>query len=264
MEKFSLLCALPSSDEWWSKHYLVPSMLMSHPPEGIVELIKSAQIPFLFLKFESGHVPPGVFPRLVLQFFQWAEDERMRPVDPQLYHNFAKFYTAEDENCAVAFLCHSLSIEVVVHTGSSSNILADILPSKLSLSADATCARAVRRQLGLILESMRNEFCWLKNVKYEVSFICPVCCEETSVNYCRTHRAKRCEREECLHFWSEYQLCNVKTPSCLKSAVAQNKRVQIEKFAPWLLPQRNQVSNKKIHWVWIQFSCREMTFTIWQ
>lgn len=249
MEKFSLLCPLPSSDGSCSKQYLVPSMLMSHPPEGIVELIKSAQIPSLFLKFESGHVPPGLFPRLVLQFFQWAEDERMRPVDPQLYHNFARFYTSEDENGSVVFLCHSLSIEVVVHKRNSSNDLADIVPSKLSLSADSswnTCAREVRRQLGLILESMRNEFCWLKNVKYEVSFICPVCCQGSSVNYCRTHRAKGCKQEECLHFWSEYQLCNVKTPSCSKSAVAQNNRVQTEMFAPWLLPQRNQVSNKKI------------------
>ena len=252
MEKFSLLCPLPSSNESCSKQYLVPSMLMSHPPEGIVELIKSAQIPSLFLKFGSGHVPLGLFSRLVLQFFQWAEDERMRPVHPQLYHNFARFYTSEDENCSVVLLCHSFSIEVVFHKGNTSNDFADILPSKLSLSADAswyTCARAVRRQLGLILESMRNEFCWLKNLKYEVSFICPVCCQGRSVNYCRTHRAKGCEQEECLHFWSEYQLCNVKTPSCSKSAVAQNKRVQTEKFAPWLLPQRNQVSNEKIHWM---------------
>ena len=252
MEKFSLLCPLPSSNESCSKQYLVPSMLMSHPPEGIVELIKSAQVPSLFLKFGSGHVPPGLFSRLVLHFFQWAEDERMRPVDPQLYHNFARFYTSEDENCSVVLLCHSFSIEVVVHKGNTSHDLADILPSKLSLSADArwyTCALAVRRQLGLILESMRNEFCWLKNLKYEVSFVCPVCCQGGSVNYCRTHRAKGCEQEECLHFWSEYQLCGVKTPSCSKSAVAQNKRVQIEKFSPWLLPQRNQVSNKKIHWM---------------
>jgi len=252
MEKFSLLCPLPSSVESCSKQYLVPSMLMSHPPEGIVELVRSAQIPSLFLKFGSGHVPPGLFPRLVLQFFQWAEDESVRPVDPQLYHNFARFYTSEDENCSVVLLCHSFSIEVVVHTGNSTDDLADNLQSKLSLSADAscdTCARAVRRQLRLILESMRKEFCWLKNLKYEVSFICPVCCQGSVVNYCRTHRAEGCEQEECLHFWSESQLCDVKIPSCSKSAVAQKKRVQTEKFAPWLFPQRDQVRSKEIPWM---------------
>ncbi|XP_020611816.1 cyclic GMP-binding protein C-like [Orbicella faveolata] len=238
MEKFSLLCPLPSSDESCSKQYLVPSVLMSHPPDGIVELIKSAQIPSLFLKFESDHVPPGLFPRLVLQVFQWAKDECMRPVDPQLYHNFARFYTSEEENYSVVLLCHSFSIEVVVHKGNSSHGLVD------NLSADAsydTCPRAVRRQLGLILESMRKEFCWLKNMKYEVSFICPVCCQGSVATFCRTHRTKGCEQEECLHFWSESQLCDGKIIFCSKSAVAQNNRIETEQFAPWL-PLTNQIA----------------------
>ena len=252
MEKFSLLCTFPSSNASCSKQYLVPSMLMSHPPEGIVELIKSARIPSLFLKFESGHIPLGFFPRLVLQFFQWAKDECLSPVDPQLYHNFARFYTSEKENCSVVLLCHSFSIEVVVHSGNANHGLAESLQSKLSLSEDAShvtfdkqCASAVRRQLELMFESMRKEFCWLKNMSYEVSFICPVCCEGGSVNYCRTHRAQVCKQEECLHFLTESQLCNATSVSCTKSAVAKNNRVQIEQFAPWLLSQRNQVNNIK-------------------
>ncbi|XP_078346913.1 uncharacterized protein LOC144632189, partial [Oculina patagonica] len=247
MEKFSLLCPLPSSHASCSKQYLVPSMLMSHPPEGIVELVKSAQIPSLFLKFESGHVPLGFFPRLVLQFFHWVKEECLCPLDPQLYHNFARFFISEEENCSVVLLCHSFSIEVVVHGGNASPDLVDSLPSKLTLSADAsqgtpdaTCARAVRGQLELMLESMRNEFCWLKNMRYEVSFICPVCCQGGSVTYCRTHCAQGCKQEECLHFWSESQLCNAKSISCTKSAVAPNNTVLTAQFAPWLLPRRNQ------------------------
>ena len=60
MEKFSLVCSWPSSDASCSKQYLVPSMLMSHPPEGIMSLVASARIPPLFLKFESGQVPLGL------------------------------------------------------------------------------------------------------------------------------------------------------------------------------------------------------------
>ena len=250
MEKFTLLCPLPPSHASCSKQYLVPSMLMSHPPEGIVELIKSARIPSLFLKFESGHIPLGFFPRLVLQFFQWAKDECLSPVDPQLYHNFARFYTSEKENCSVVLLCHSFSIEVVVHSGNASDDLAESSQSKLSedtshVTFDVKCASAVRRQLELMFESMRSEFCWLKNMRYEVCFICPACSEGGSVNYCRTHRTQGCKQEECLHFFSESQLCNVKSVSCTKFAVAQNNRVQIEQFAPWLLSQRNQVNNIK-------------------
>ena len=73
MEKFSLLCPLPS-DASGSKSYLVPSMLKSHPQKEIAELIASAKLPYLFLTFRNGHVPLGLFPRLVLEFFQWGEE----------------------------------------------------------------------------------------------------------------------------------------------------------------------------------------------
>ena len=56
---------------------------------------------------------------------------------------------------------------------------------------DVTFAGSVCRQLELILESMRNELFWLKNMRYELSFICPVCCEGGIVGYCDTHRKKR-------------------------------------------------------------------------
>ena len=75
MEKFSLLCPWPLSDASCGRQYLVPSMLMTHPPQDIIELVSSAQIPSLFLRFKSGQVPPGLFPRLMLQFFQWGDDE---------------------------------------------------------------------------------------------------------------------------------------------------------------------------------------------
>ena len=247
MEKFSLVCSWPSSDASCSKQYLVPSMLMSDPPEGIMSLVASARIPPLFLKFKSGQVPPGLFPRLVLQFFQWDQEEQGKP---QLYHNFARFYTSQEEECSVILLCHSSSIEVVVHQGTSQD-LADSLQSKLSCSADVhyntcevTCAHAVRRKLGLMLESIRNEFCWLKNMKYEVSFICPVCCQGGAFNFCRIHATQCCKREECLHFWSESQLRDVKKViCCTKSAVARTNRVDDKPFAPWFAPPQNEVND---------------------
>ena len=247
MEKFSLLCSWPSSDASCSKQYLVPSMLMSHPPEGIMSLVASASIPPLFLKFEAGQVPPGLFPRLVLQFFQWDQEGQGKP---QLYHNFARFYTSQNEDCSIILLCNSSSIEVVVHQGTCQD-LADSPRSKLSCSEDASydtcevtkqCARAVRRQLGLMLESFRNEFFWLKNMKYEVSFICPVCCQGGALSFCREHASQGCKEEECLHFWSESQLCDDKVNRCYESAVVQSNRVDIKQFEPWFAAPRDQVN----------------------
>ncbi|KAL9964322.1 hypothetical protein ACROYT_G027949 [Oculina patagonica] len=248
MEKFSLLCPWPSSDASCGIQYLVPSMLMSFPPEDLMNLVTSARIPPLFLKFESGQVPAGLFPRLVLQFFQWSKEEFWRLGKPQFYHNFARFHSHEEEDCSVILLCHSSSIEVVVHSGNSINELAERLQSeRMTLSSevnfDVTCARAVRRCLELILESMRKEFCWLKNMKYEVSFLCPVCCQGGGVNRCSTHMAQGCKQEECLHFWSESQFCNVKKiPSCTEPGIAQSSKVQIKQFAPWFAPLGNQLT----------------------
>ena len=249
MEKFSLLCSWPSSDTSCSKQYLVPSMLMSHPPDDIAKLVASAQIPSLFIKFESGHVPPGLFPRLVLQFFQWGKEEFWSPMNPQLYHNFARFFTFGDDDCSVIILCHSSSIEIIFHRGNVGIHLADEFQTKMNLTAnvghdafDVTCTRAVCRQLQLILECMRKEFCWLRNMRYDLHVICPICCQGCAVNYCRVHHTQRCKQEECLHFWSESMLRgNQLVVKCTKSAVAQNNKFHVKKFAPWFASLGEQV-----------------------
>ena len=251
MEKFSLLCPWPCSNASSGKQYLVPSMLMSHPPKEITKLVASAQIPSLFLRFQSGQVPPGFFPRLVLQFFQWGQDEKFWSAEnPQLYADFARFYTSADDDCSVILLCHSSCIEVVVHRGNLSANPAECLQSKLNLSADinygafeVACARAVRRQLGLMLECMRKEFCWLKNMMYELGVICPVCCQECKVNYCCTHHKQCCEQEECLHFWSESDLRSANQfIRCRRCAAAQSDKVYVKQFAPWFDPLDEQVN----------------------
>ena len=247
MEKFSLICSWPSSDGSCGKEYLVPSMLMSHPPEEIMKLIASAKIPSLFIKFETGQVPPGLFPRLVLQVLQWCKQECASPEQPQLYQNFVRIYRSEEVNCSVILLCHMSSIEVVVHRGNGGDEVAQ--PSKSAVSSPVNSnhdpfACAVLRQLELMLESMRREFCWLQNMKYEVSFLCPVCCHGGVVSYCRTHRTKGCKQEECLHFWPESVLCREKKVlGCTRSASAQNNKVLVRDFEPWFSPTRNQVNN---------------------
>ncbi len=250
MEKFSLMCQWPSSDASSSKKYLVPSMLMSHPPQSIMKLVESAQFPSLFLKFESGQIPPSLFPRLVLQFFQWCTDQFPSPDEPQLHHNFARFYISSDVGCSVVLLCHPSSLEVVILSENHTTDLDEGSESKVSLSADRSqctfevfVARAVRRQLELLLECMKNEFCWLNNIRCEVRFLCPACFQGGTVNYCQTHRAVSCKQEECLHFWSEPELFNFPQPAvCRKSAGAVETRVKVKQFVPWAIPPNEKVN----------------------
>lgn len=164
MERFSLLCSWPSQKA--NKEYLVPSMLMSPPTDDVLELLASVKIPSLYVRFKSGRVPPGLFSRLVLQFYQWCKEEWDSPLNPELYHNFALFHILPDQGTSVIFLCHSSSIEIVVHSGNDA-----IETDGAGLAhgnVDLTTSRAIHRQLGMVLECMRKEFDWLKHMYYEM------------------------------------------------------------------------------------------------
>ncbi|XP_074629654.1 uncharacterized protein LOC141887276 isoform X4 [Acropora palmata] len=221
MEKFSLLCSWPASDHLSSRKYLVPSMLKSHPPQHINRLIVSARLPSLFIKFESGQVPSRLFPRLVTQFLLWGKDGFWSPVNPQLYQNFARLFTAKDDKCSVVLLCHSSFIEVVVHGGND--------------SYEVPCAQPVFRQLLLMLECMRKEFFWLESMRYQAGVVCTVCCRERRVEFCHTHGKNDCEREECLHFIPESELRSAnESVTCTRSPTALNNKVCIKDFSAWL------------------------------
>ena len=249
MERFSLLCSWSSSNELGSKEYLVPSMLRWYPPQEITELISSASLPSLFVKFESGQVPSNLFPRLVVQFLQWGRNEFWSRVNPQLYTNFARFYIAKDENYSVVLLCHSSLIEVVVHEGNvrspKENLQAD-LGNTLGAQRDSFevfCAREVFRQLVLLLECLRKEFCWMKRMKYQAGIICPVCCHKRLVNRCLTHHKQDCEQEECLHFIPESELRNLNQHfTCTRSAVAVNNKVYSKDFTAWFASPHEEVT----------------------
>jgi len=231
MEKFSLLCPWPLQDgASCSKQYLVPSMLKSHPPEAISDLVASSQIPSLFLKFETDQVPAGFFPRLVLEFFQWCIDKFPRQEPPELFNGFARFYILPREGRSVVLLCHSLSIELLILT---SNEPFD--------TSDGNLARAVRTQLASMIQCMQNKFFWVKNVVCKLNFLCPVCCRGRECSHCRMHNAKGCKQEECLHFFRDSELATGDTQVC-RSATAQDNRVSVAHFAPWFPSKHDKVS----------------------
>ena len=232
MEKFTLLCPWPlQKGVSCSKQYLVPSMLKSHPPEDISDLVASTQIPSLFLKFETGQVPAGFFPRLVLEFFQWCIDRFPQQAPPRFFNNFARFYILPGKGRSVVLLCHSFSIEFLILTG-----------NETFDTCDGISASDVRNQLASMIDCMRNKFFWVKNVACELSFLCPVCCKGRAVNYCHNHHAKSCRQEECLHFFPDSKLGNDIEAFCDRSTTAQDIRVSVEQFAPWFSSEDGKVS----------------------
>lgn len=226
MERFSLLCPWPSSDSSKSEEYLVPSILMSPAPEDVIRLIASVKIPSLFLKFQSGQVPPSLFPRLVVQFFQWFTEKWPGQQQPQLFHNFARFYTHPADEYSVSLLCHTSSIEVAVHR-------AQICTDSHHEGFDKKITRDVCNHLRLMLEDISQEVIWMKNIQLEMSVLCPMCCQEAATTEaCKSHQIKRCGQEKCLHFLSESELHSPRPIICTP-AFGPTTTVQVSLFDHW-------------------------------
>ena len=217
MERFSLLCSWPSDNA--KRQYLVPSMLLSPPTDDVVKVLASVQIPSLFVKFDSGRVPPGLFSRLILHFYQRCNEKWQSPVQPELFRNFALFHIRPDQGISVILLCHSSCIEIVVHDGDDApEAVADFNRG----SFDLTVSRFIHWQLGFILECMRKDFSWLKNMKYQMCVCCPVCSQKGSVK-CRAHDVRGCE---CLHLLSEAEL--QKCQYCTRPGVRGDCRILVK------------------------------------
>ena len=232
MEKFSLLCPLSSEKP---KSYLVPSMLKTRPTSEIVNLVSSAQIPSLFVKFKPKKIPAGFFHRLVLQFFRWGKGNFLSAEIPQLFQNVVRFITCGDNICSVIFVCHTSTVEVA--------ICAHVQQKATAHTCASHCASVVCQQLGLRLESMRNEFFWLRKMRYELAVLCPVCCQGGALeDYCDSHGLKGCKEEHCLRFLSLSQLDSAKTPIvCTKPGLKEDVVVDVEQFSPWVRPSGQQV-----------------------
>jgi len=138
-----------------------------------------------------------------------------------MYQNFARFPVHSTEGYSVILLCHSSSIEIVVHRDADTQ----------SHTAAVNIGLMVRGQVESMLQGMCAEFVWLSSMEYEFCVLCPICCKQGSVSCCRRHDMNRCDKEECLHFWSEFDL--QKEQFCTKDAFAEGTRVPVETSLHW-------------------------------
>ena len=211
MKKFSLLCALPSDGT--TQKYLVPSMLMSPPTDDVRKHLDCVRTPSLFVAFESGRVPPGLFSRFVLQFHRLCQEEWKSEINPELFNNFAMFHILPDRAISLVFMLHSSSIEIVFHDGKDAR--------------DLNTSRFIYSQLKCVLEHICMEFFWLKHVKYKMCVCCPVCSQEDRVT-CRTHVNRGCD---CLHLLSESELRE--RPYCNRPVICGDRTITITMFEHW-------------------------------
>ena len=224
MERFSLLCGWPSEES--TKQYLVPSMLRSPPTSDVLELLASAPIPSLFVRFESRRVPPGLFSRLIVLFHVWAQKRWKSPIKPLLFNNLALFHIRPHNATSLVLLCHFSCIEIVLCVGDG-EALAD--QAGFSREVDLNVSRDIHRQMRLFLECMRKECSWLEQMRYEMCVSCPVCSLQKGSSKCRDHGVRGCD---CLHLLSELEIQNL--PFCKRPVVCGDRRICKAMFVPWL------------------------------
>ena len=223
MERFSLLCPWPS--EGTKEQYLVPSMLRSPPTDDVLKLLASAQIPSLFVRFESRRVPPGLFSRLILLLHKWTQERWMSPIKPVLFNNVALFHICPHNATSLVLLCHSSSIEIVLCVGDGVALANE---ASFSCEVDRNVSRDIHRQMRLFLECMRKEFFWLEHMRYEMCVSCPVCSLQKGSSKCRKHCVSGCD---CLHLLSDLEMQNL--PYCERPVVCGDRRIFKAMFVPW-------------------------------
>ena len=231
MEKFGLLCLMPSEGE--EKQYLVPSMLMYPPDDKVNELLLPATIPHLFVRFrrpssqEYVQVPLGLYQRLVVKFLERCIQEQFTPFYEDMYQNFVRLPMGL-KGISVILCCNSSSVQIVVYKD----------PDSSSDRSDNAICDMVLDQLETVLKTLREECFWLKTIECEFSVICPICCQQKSGKY----YCKDCKEEESLHFWSESELKDEEARICRKNTLAKKEIVPVEGFAFWFRSLRMQVS----------------------
>lgn len=110
MEKSNLVC------RWDARNgqpiYLVPSMLKAKPEEEISSLIDGGSIAPVYLTFNTGYVPYGLFARFLVLFDQWASHEQFAS-SGRPSANAARFFVRKENNFTLMFAC--LKRVLVVH-----------------------------------------------------------------------------------------------------------------------------------------------------
>ena len=121
MEKSNLICRWDVEKD--KVLFLVPSMMTAKPEEEISGLICQGSVGPIYIQFDTGYVPYGLFSRFLVLFGQYAShDLSARP--PKLSANAARFFICKRSNYNLTFACFKsvITIHLVhesIHKGKS-------------------------------------------------------------------------------------------------------------------------------------------------
>ncbi|XP_022800778.1 uncharacterized protein LOC111338545 [Stylophora pistillata] len=188
MEQFGLIAKYsPSTDD---AKYFVPCQLRSSPKE-LYNIKPSSTDPCpLYLRFQEGFVPHGLFTRLVSKSVSWCSANGSSQ-EPKLYQNGAWFVLEGSVVHDMILICKKSFIKILLRQRMKDQAV------PLSHSASAEVAGSVRLFIENVLEKMSEEFSYLKRLQHEFCVECPYC--QQGGPHCADHNQVISTEDDCLH-----------------------------------------------------------------
>ena len=221
MEQFGLIAKYSPSPA--DVNYFVPCQLR-YSPDELCKMEPSSTDPCpLYLHFQEGFVPHGLFTRLVSKSVAWCgANGSSQP--PKLYQNGAWFVLEGRVINDMIMICKKRFIKILLRQ----RIKAEAVP--VSNSTLAEVSRSVRLFMESILEKMSQEFPYLSRMQYEFCVECPYC--QQGGRKCTDHNQLSCAKEDCLHL---LELRQGQALICMESM--SNKVLTVPGQEKWFLNQ---------------------------
>ena len=186
MERFGLVAKFSSSSS--DVKYFVPAQLKASPDDlCAVQPSPSDPCP-LFVHFEVGFVPHGLFTQLVSRSIRWCSNAGPKQ-PPTLYQNGVWIVIGTQIFHDLVLMCKKQFIEIVLKQRTQRHQI----PEDNSAEVAAQVREFVKRSL----HGMSQELPYLRGLQYQLCVACPYC--QQGKHECANHRQIGCTHEDCLH-----------------------------------------------------------------
>ena len=230
MEQFGLIAKFSSTAT--GVKYFVPAQLKSSP-EDLLKLEPSVSDPCpLYIRFEDGFVPHGLFTQLVSRSISWCCETWQTPL-PRLYQNGARFVIARQLIYDLILLCKKSFIKIVLRQRSQDE--------EVSVQESFEVPVCVRVFIEDTLQKLSHELPYLNGLQHELCVACPYC-----QNECPTHHQVSCTHEDCLHL---FEMKRKQRLICMKHDRVHDAELSVGALKKWFSRTTIQVRNQLISFI---------------
>ena len=226
MEQFGLIAKFSSSPT--DVEYLVPAQLNSLP-DVLCAVHPSQSDPCpLYVYFNCGFVPHGLFARLLSRTIRWISVVGPTRL-PELYRNGACFVIGVNIFHNLYLICKKRFIKLVLKEMNKSS-------HHISVNKSNEVATQVQKFVKATLEGFKQDLPYLRGLQYQFCVECPYC--KRAKKMCEEHHQESCK--DCFH------LLEIREGKLLVCAeIISNKDRTVPGMEKWFFQRSSQVSGLK-------------------